>query len=407
MSEKPHILFVDDEPNILQGMRRGLHSRRKDWKMSFALGSHKALEVLNDQSIDIIVTDMRMPEMDGAELLAKTCQLSPDTARVVLSGYSKDEMTLRAVGPAHQYLAKPCDFDILTSTLERLINLRKEINNKQIRSLITGMQILPSLPQVYEKLINELENPASTNTSIAAIIAQDLGLKSQILKVCNSAFFGLPQHVNNLETAVSLLGLNTLRSMVLLNGIFKKTEMSQTSQSIMKKLCSNSLQIASIAQLIGKKSNLDTRTCDFISCAGTLSHIGSLIIATIWPDDFLKAIEMAEVNNSAIDQYEREIIGVDHAAIGAYFLGLWGFPLEVCEAVAFHHRPALTQFKKQPILACLHISQHLTKIFAREKIDLALLEGGLDQAFLSSQGVTLSIEEWAEIVEINLREGAA
>ncbi|WP_419797699.1 MAG: HDOD domain-containing protein [Terasakiella sp.] len=407
MSEKPHILFVDDESNILQGMRRGLHSRRKDWKMSFALGPHEALDVLNTKDVDIIVTDMRMPDMDGAELLTKTCEISPDTARVVLSGYSKDDMTMRAVGPAHQYLAKPCDFDILTTTLERLITLREKINNKKIRSLITGMQTLPSLPHVYENLINELENPASTNRSIAEIIAQDLGLRSQILKVCNSAFFGLPQHVDNLETAVSLLGLNTLRSMVLLSGIFKASDMSTTSQTIMEKLCSNSLQIAAIAQLIGKKSDLDSRSCDLISCAGTLSHIGSLIIATIWPHDFLKAIKMAEDNNASIDQYEREIIGVDHAAIGAYFLGLWGFPLEVCEAVAFHHRPELTKLKKQPVLACLHISQHLTKIFAQEKIDLALLEGGLDHTFLASQGLTLSIDEWSDIVETNLKKGAA
>ena len=101
---KTKVLFVDDEANVLSGLRRMLRSQRQVWDMQFANGGAAALELMANQSFDVVVSDMRMPGVDGAELLNRVNDLFPDTVRLVLSGQSEHEKIFRAIGPAHQFL---------------------------------------------------------------------------------------------------------------------------------------------------------------------------------------------------------------------------------------------------------------------------------------------------------------
>lgn len=401
MTNKPHILFVDDEELILSGLKRGMRRHRSEWEMSFANSGAEACEIINTTPTDIIITDMQMPKMDGAELLEIVREKSPDTARVVLSGYAKDEVILKVIGPAHQYLAKPCDFKEIEDTIERILRLRHCIENEDIRTTITGKISLPSLPQIYEKLLKELSNEYATNKTTASILEQDIALKAQVLKVCNSAFFGLPQKVTNLETAVSLLGLNTLRSMTLLNGVFSSLDAKTQQCKSLQKLTANCLDVALIAAKIAKIANFDKPVIDLVTSAGSLSHIGSLIIAATWPEKFQQAITLCEHNpGTSIAQFETEMIGIDHGIMGAYLLGLWGFPLTLCEAIAYHHNPQFIENRNHPVLACLHIAQFAAKAKARDELSLDNLVEQLDLAFLEHQNITLTQEMIDQLCEM-------
>ncbi|MBT6488866.1 MAG: response regulator, partial [Deltaproteobacteria bacterium] len=97
------ILFVDDEPLILEGLQNLLRRFRKKWAMSFAVGADEALEKLDIETFDIVITDMRMPGLSGAELLKRVRETHPGTARIMLSGYSEEETILQALPVAHQY----------------------------------------------------------------------------------------------------------------------------------------------------------------------------------------------------------------------------------------------------------------------------------------------------------------
>src|SRR5262245_37814840 len=97
------ILFVDDEPNVLQGLERMLRSMRHEWEMQFAMSGPAALERLAEQTFDVIVSDMRMPGMTGAQLLTEVSQRHPHIVRIILSGQADQEDILRSVGPTHQY----------------------------------------------------------------------------------------------------------------------------------------------------------------------------------------------------------------------------------------------------------------------------------------------------------------
>lgn len=394
MDRNIHILFVDDDENILRGLKRGMRRHRKEWDMSFASNGEDALGFFKEKPVDIIVSDMRMPKMDGAELLERVRQLSPDTARVILSGYAKDEVVLKVVGPAHQYLAKPCDFEVIEDTIRRILRLRNCIGESDVRTILTARTSIPALPKIYQDLLKELENNVSTNKSIAAILEKDIALKAQVLKVCNSAFFGLPQTVGNLETAVSLIGFNTLKSLALLEGFFHTLRERFPDTVLMERLSANSVEIAVMARHIAKKSGLDEKICDQVSSAGSLSHIGTLLIASVWPQVFAKAAQACDkAPGQTIDWFEREAMGVDHGVIGGYLLGLWGFPLGLCEAVAYHHRPEMLGDRKHPVLACVHMAQHFTRELARGNKDMDTIGEGLDIAFLGRQDVLIAPEE--------------
>lgn len=115
------ILFVDDEPRVLDGLRRTLRPMRNKWQMSFIDGGKKALECLSEHAFDVLVTDMQMPEVDGWALLNTASGKYPGMSRIVLSGHSSAEAEVRANGLAHSYLAKPCGMQDLTSVVDRLL----------------------------------------------------------------------------------------------------------------------------------------------------------------------------------------------------------------------------------------------------------------------------------------------
>ncbi|MBC8317540.1 MAG: response regulator [Desulfobulbaceae bacterium] len=120
---KKRILFVDDEPNILVGLRRMLRSLRKEIDMEFAESGKEALQVMSKASFDVVVSDMRMPGMDGAELLTEVRRLYPDTIRIILSGYAAAEAIMRTETIVHQFLHKPCEPQNIKDTLLRSCQL--------------------------------------------------------------------------------------------------------------------------------------------------------------------------------------------------------------------------------------------------------------------------------------------
>jgi DNA-binding NtrC family response regulator len=116
------ILFVDDEPAILDALRRSFRIHRSRWQMEFAISAARALEVLAADSVDVVVTDFRMPEMDGGQLLSVVRERYPHTARLILSGYSGLQDRLLSDGLADEYLDKPCTPSDLEGVIERALS---------------------------------------------------------------------------------------------------------------------------------------------------------------------------------------------------------------------------------------------------------------------------------------------
>lgn len=396
---KLRVLFVDDEQNILNGLRRTLQKQRGVWDMSFAESGDEALEELGKTHFDVVVSDMRMPGMNGAELLDTVRHRYPNTLRIILSGYSEDEAILRTVGPAHQYLAKPCDPKTLIESVDRGITLQHFIGKKEVRNMISGLGSLPTPPSVLFNLLKEIESPQASATSISNIISGDIALSAQVMRLTNSAFFSLPNKATTPLQAVSLLGFDTIRAVVLSTGIFGCFEVSIPIEAAFSRLSVNCMTIGAVAWALAKAEGLDDITASHAQCAGILSHLGSLLLMAYRPDSFQKACNVCETKSITIYEAERELYDVGHGELGAYLLGLWGFADPIIEAVAYHHMPGKAGSADLRALTFVHAAQSMCSNW-NERSKLAKpTPYRLDEEYLQCVGVSGRMEKWNKIGE--------
>ena len=207
---KQRVLFVDDEPNLLSGLRRSLRSQRSKWDMYFAESGEAALQLIRENPVDVVVSDMWMPIMNGAQLLNEIARLQPHTIRFVLSGHSDEKSILSLVGTAHRYLAKPCSPDALKSVLERAFMLYDLLQDESLKSLITSIDSLPSYPAIYQELTRKLADPDTSMRELGRLVGEDPPMTAKMLQMVNSSFFGIGRRISNPEEAASLLGMDTL-----------------------------------------------------------------------------------------------------------------------------------------------------------------------------------------------------
>lgn len=337
---KTRILFVDDESRVLEGLKRMLHSMRNEWDMAFLEGGEKALEALSRESFDVIVSDMRMPGMNGAELLNEVMKRYPRIMRFILSGHSDEHLILNSVGTAHQYLNKPCDPQKLKAALARASSLRDLLANERLEGLAVQLRSLPSLPTVYLQLLEEMQSPDASIGRIGEIISTDIGMSAKILQLVNSAFFGLPRHVSSPAQAASLLGLEIIRGMMLSIHVFSVFKQEKLPAFSLSALWRHSATVGAFARKIGEVEKCGEKMSGDSYIAGLLHDAGKLVLADSLPEQYGRALEIARDKHISLAQAESDTLGLTHAEPGAYVLGLWAFPDPVVEAAAYHHRPA-------------------------------------------------------------------
>jgi HD-like signal output (HDOD) protein/CheY-like chemotaxis protein len=388
------VLFVDDDPNILQGLQRLLRPMRREWEMSFALGPHEAVVLFDQAPFDVVVSDMRMPDMSGAELLGRIRGSHPSVARIILSGQSQMESAVHSAGIAHQFLAKPCDADTLRETIARVLALRNFLRDPSLARLVAGIGSLPSLPESYTAINKELSSEDPSLQCVAQIISKDIAMSAKVLQLVNSAFFGLARRVETIEQAVTLLGTEIIKSLVLSHAAFSKFQPVSARFSA-ERLWNHSLLVGSIAAKIARAEGAEKFVVGAALQAGILHDLGQLILATHLPQQFDTALEAAAAEQAPLFETERTAVGATHAQVGAYLLGLWGLPDSTVEAVAFHHQPASCTLRAFAPLVAVHAADALVHA-AVDGPDT--VEAHVDTEFLAAANCAERLADWQEIV---------
>lgn len=211
---RPGILFVDDEPNILHGLKRFTRSKRGAWNMHFVAGGAEALAIVRAEPIDVLVADMRMPGMDGAELMQCVSDEAPGVIRIILSGEADSAQAYRTVGRSHRFLAKPCDPATLVAMIEQLLVRRDDAGQTMSLRTSSFLDRLTSQPNSFVRLRQELDCEEPKAARVAEIIALDPSLAARILQLVNSAYFGRPVETFSIRHAVATLGLERIRELV-------------------------------------------------------------------------------------------------------------------------------------------------------------------------------------------------
>lgn len=358
--DRKRILFVDDDANVLDGLRNVLRSQRHEWDMVFALGPEKALALLAEQSFDVVISDMRMPRMDGAALLTEVKRMHPQAVRMILTGQTEQESVMKSVFVAHMFMSKPCDHKLLTKVVGRACSLNTILNSEELRAAAGQVDMLPSAPRTYVALNEALTHANCSVADLAKIIEGDMGLCAKILQLVNSAFFGLPRRIGSLNEAITYIGTQTIKTLALALEAFSSGSTSGAlSESEMLNLQKHSVLAGQISRRINSQ---DKNKGEEAFLAGVLHEVGLLIQVPARPS-----------GKSAFD----------HALLGAYLLGLWGLPHPIMEAVAYHREPRLIAHSEFELVDAVHIAHH----FAAELLGMPETKE-IDLDHLASLGVT-------------------
>lgn len=392
---------MDDVQNILDGLKRMLRPMRSQWEMFFASSASEALEIMERMPVDVIISDMKMPGMDGAQLLTETMNLYPSTVRIILSAHSDMELAIKTVLPAHQYLSKPCTSAEIKQVIENIARDNMRIKDESLRRVISKISSFPALSETYHQLSEELSKSEPSISRTGQIISRDVGICAKILKLVNSSFFGFYRHISSPEQAASLLGLNVIRALVLSINVFSIYDFSKVPGFSLKNLWEHSLASAKLSEKLGRLEGLARNEIDDCYIAGLMHDVGKLVLASELSGQYNKILSLVRSDNRPVYEVEEEILGTTHSEIGAYLMGVWGLPDDVVEGIALHHKPDMSEVKFNPATA-VYAANILERKFYIINPEYRVPE--FDMEYLSKMSLTGRLAAWEELA---LKEGRA
>lgn len=327
------ILFVDDEQNLLSGLRRLLRRKRGVWDMSFFLGAERALAEMESAPPDVVVSDMKMPGMDGAQLLAEVRRRYPRTSRMILSGHADRMSKISVVGPTQHFLAKPCDMDSLVRAIERILVLNDLVTDNTLADRLGGSSEVPGAPELFEEMLTVASSPLSSVTDILSAIEKDSEASTEVLRLANSLLFGLPTSVNTIAQAAGLLGLETVQGIALASAVYHASENDPAGLDG-QALHRRGLSVARAAVCMARAETWSESAVTDAFFAGLLFDVGLLWSARSDPQGWSRLLQARPVGLRDLALAEETAFGVTMARMSAFLLARWGFPETIISAIS-------------------------------------------------------------------------
>jgi HD-like signal output (HDOD) protein/CheY-like chemotaxis protein len=366
-------MFVDDEARVLDGIRRSTYGMRGEWQMRFVNSGADALKALAAEPVDVVVSDMRMPGMDGSELLSEVKRLYPEMVRFVLSGQAEAESIIRVTRSAHRYLSKPCDAATLKAAIARAMGLRALLSSNHLAAIVGSVDVLPTPPKRYQELLDCLRDPEAAIGNVVQILRHDIAMTAKVVKLANSGFFGYREPFQTVERAVSFVGMEAIATLVLGQELFDPNNTVALPGFDLEQLGQHSFQAAAWARAIALHEGLPAAAAERAFLAGVLHDLGRLVFATRTPPSREREKWICEIQQ----QMESH-----HAAVGAYLLGLWGFPESIVEALVWHHAPSKCGETSLGLCGLVHVGDQMTH--SRD----------IEAGYLESIGLAERLADW-------------
>lgn len=382
------ILFVDDEPRILTGLRRMLRGQRRDWDMEFAEGGVEALTILQSRPFDVVVSDARMPGMEGSELLEQVRQRHPDTVRLILSGQCSRESTLLCAGVAHQFLNKPCDAESLIAAIHRVCLLRDQMPDPITRAAVSQIASLPSQAPIYAKFLEYLEADTLSQPILLELVHADIAMSAKLIHLVSSGFFGTPQNVDNVDQAVELLGLEMIRLLASVPGVFRPRRPGEIQEDFLRWVNGHSLEVAVAAQRIGESVTNDRRLLGHTYLAALLHAAGTLIVPSV---------ESSPTSGDVSRLHRRAAARSCDPDSGVYLTALWGLPQETVRTIAGFRHPGESDDTDFSPLTAVHVA-HVC-IDARGASGRDVERGELDVDYLRRINRVDQLDVWRKLCQ--------
>ncbi|MEM7476799.1 MAG: HDOD domain-containing protein [Planctomycetota bacterium] len=331
-SKNKHVLFVDDEKNILSGIRRSLRAQRQVWDMSFAQGGEEAIEVLRSAQVDLIVSDMRMPETDGSELLHWVAANQPHVIRMVLSGQCHKSKLLKIVNNAHQFLTKPSDAEHLIEKIDLAFKTLENSGKQNVHNAVASVGTIPSPASAISRLQQVQLDDDNAESQLKDICVKDIGISSKLLQLCSSSFFGTPLSHVSIEDAYAALGADTICNLIEAGVFVANHQRSDRIEQFLEMINEHSQRVAkrSVQLLHDSEVEANGLTKGMTYAGGMLHSIGRLIFVSYWGEAYLDATQAASDHQDLLDA-EMEEFGTTHQILGSNLLRLWYIDLPLNE----------------------------------------------------------------------------
>jgi HD-like signal output (HDOD) protein len=385
------VLFVDDDASVLESLRDALRPWRREWRATFACGGDAAIDELSGNEFDVVISDMRMPGIDGATLLRRVHELQPHAVRIMLSGSAETDVLSRAAAVAHRFLAKPCDIEELGRVVTQAAVLGRVSQAQGLHRTTAETTALPCAPALYSELSALLASDTAGMTDVAALIERDIAVTARLLQLTNSAFVGLPRVISRVEEAVNLLGLGVVKAIVLSSQALAAYRPARPIAGFsLEALERHATLVAAMTRRLLTPGPAREQAC----AAAMLHDIGWLVLAAGDPDYVGELIAAAMTQQRPLAEVERELDGPSHAEVGAHLLALWGLADPIVSAVARHHDPEPPAEPGLDLAAAVHIAD----LLIAERLPLWNTPAGvMDSAYLDKLGVVDQLASWREL----------
>ncbi|BEP27982.1 response regulator [Helicovermis profundi] len=385
------ILFVDDEQQIIRALRRlFIHS---EYDMFFANSAEDALQILEQNVVDLLVTDIKMPKMDGFELLEEAKTKYPLMLRVALSGYTDNKKIYSAIenNIVKLYLYKPWDNNEIVEIINKMFELEDVLKDKKLLNLINNLDKLPTVSSLYTSLCKLIEEDASMDV-ISKKIEEDPSISSKILRVANSAFYGAK--TGSISQAIMYIGLINVKNIVLTNGIF---DSSRNNTDHYERLWKHVNLSNKIMHLLYQKC-IFKKIPNIYASAGLLHDIGKIILLDSFSKEYDEILMDIKESSASIHELELEKIGIDHQKIGGYLLNWWELPFPIIESAMYHHDPLNKSIINKELVQIVHIADY----YSWQIIDAERNNGVLNLDVLKELSIDIELVE--KVIAENVKE---
>lgn len=394
---RKRVLLVDADAERLNSHRELLDPLSEEWDIQGVADGSAALMALAQEHFDVLITTLKLPGVNGPDLLERVKEFYPGTVRLVLAGPEDRDSVHHSIASAHRFLPRPCDPATLRAALHRAGSPGHPLRHARLREVVSSLERLPSLPALYVDLTQLLREPGTSLEDVGAVVARDPAMTAKVLQLANSAYFGLRREVNSAAEAAAFLGTEVLKELVLSLDVFGQYDSRSLNGISVEALWDHSLQVATLARRFVRREGLGMQAEEQAFVAGLMHDIGKLILASNFPSSFRQTVQGANTRDVEHWRVEGEVFAATHAEVGGYLLGLWGLPAGVVDAISSHHTPSEDTTEGFGVTAAVHVANALSD--SRIQVTTGLARRALDHGFLADRSLESRIPEWQGIAE--------
>jgi putative nucleotidyltransferase with HDIG domain len=390
---KKNILFVGEDQALGREFEAEYSGADDLWTVQFARSGEEALMLCYHNPFDAVVADASLSGMNGPEFLDAVIQHQPRAMRIVTSDLEDVKSTMKCIGHAHHHLLKPCGAATLHDALRQALALETWLPNQMARNLIALMRQMPSPPKTYFQIVEEAKSPTCSIEKIAGVIAEDPAVTAKVMQLANSAVFSLQLHIVHPLEAISYIGLETTKALVLLAHTFSSFDKIALADFSVDDLWRHSVRTGQLARRIALMEDASPEIVEEAFAGGLLHDIGKLLLAANSPDLFTKALQLAGKLHCNLWEAEAQVLpNIGHATLGATVLGIWGLPQSITEAVAMHHCPWRNHHHVFSPVTAVHVANILDH--EAQPDPNIILPSQINSAYLKELGLGERPNEW-------------